>query len=111
MKRFLLAVPVLLSLLAGPALANIYSTIEDKGEDYGDIYSTRGNRDIYTTMDDRQGVYTTHDSGTIYSTEDKREGTYTSSETPTLPVTQDVQGAQLMDSGLPADSVYEGYMP
>ena len=110
MKRFLLAAPILLSLMASPASANIYSTIEQKGEDYGDIYSTHGNRDIYTTMEDRQGVYTTTDSGTIYSTEDKREGAYSTGETPPA-VAQNVEGAQLMDNELPADSVYDGYMP
>lgn len=111
MKRFLVATTIFSSLMNSPALANIYSTMEDKGEDYGDIYSTRGNRDMYTTTDDRQGVYTTHDSGTIYSTEDKREGIYTSSESPPVSRAQDVQGAQLMDGGLPANSVYDGYMP
>lgn len=110
MKRFLLTASVLLPVMASPAWANIYSTIEQKGEDYGDIYSTHGNRDIYTTMEDRQGVYTTTDSGMIYSTEDKREGAYTTGET-TPAATENVEGAQLMDSELPADSVYDGYMP
>lgn len=97
MKHFVLAASVLLSLAAGPALANIYSTIEEKGEDYGDIYGTRGNRDVYTTMDDRQGIYTTQDSGMIYSTEDKREGAFTTAET--SPAASDVQGGAIKGWG------------
>lgn len=95
---------------AFPAQAGFYST---EGEDYGDIYSTRGNRDMYTTADDRQGLYTTENSGSIYSTSDKREGLYTSEETPRSEDSGGVTGAELMDSApaSSAGSVYNGYMP
>lgn len=101
-------------LAAAPAHAgSIYSSIEDEGEDYGDIYSTRGNRDIYTTEDKRNGLYTSKDDGSIYSSEDKREGAYTTGEkTPDPGGVDNVQGSDLKDGGAigPGD-VYNGYMP
>jgi hypothetical protein len=99
-------------MVASAATAAPYSSYESKGEDYGDIYSTRGNRDIYTTEDDRQGVYTTKDSGSIYSSMDKQEGNYTTEESVPAASGTDVTGSGLMDSQtMEPDSVYDGYMP
>lgn len=109
-KTLSTAAVVLAGLTAFPAYGGFYST---EGEDYGDIYSTRGNRDMYTTADDRQGLYTTENSGSIYSTSDKREGMYTSDEVPRSQDDGGVTGAELMDSApaSSAGSVYNGYMP
>lgn len=113
LKRLCISCAVSVVMLGNAsAAAQIYST--EQNEDYGDIYSTRGNRDIYTTADDRQGIYTTRDSGSIYSTVDKREGTYTTKEQPPAPggTADDVPGAELKDDGtVGAGSVYDGYMP
>lgn len=115
MKYTCMTILVAGCLMSAPTAAagSIYSTIEEAGEDYGDIYSTRGNRDIYTTEDKRQGLYTTKDNGTIYSTEDKREGQFATEEQPPSESGVDgVQGSDLKDSGgMEADNVYDGYMP
>lgn len=106
----LVTAAAILPLPAGAG--SIYSSIEEKGEDYGDIYSTRGNRDIYTTGDDRNGLYTSKDNGAIYSSEDKREGAFTTKETPPdRSGVDDVQGADLHDGGGMVGSAYNGYMP
>lgn len=101
------AIPVFLCtacMLTSAHAANIYSTTENSDGGRGSIYSTHGNRGIYTTEDSREGRYVTRGDGGIYSTADKREGIYTSRDEPAPPTPHN--GPEGM-----AGSVYNGYMP